>query len=195
MKITEKITVMAIGAMVILFSSSSYSSATTLSFSPVPATIYQNQNVAIDIMVSGLAADQDLSTFDFNVLYDPSVLFLTSFSLTDNLGVIDDVDVIDLSTGADPFSGIINLSEFSYLTDFSAQADSFRLATLNFTGNLLGSSDLRFDSVLLGDGFGESMSFLAETGKVNVVPEPTTMLLFGTGLAGLVGIRRKKQSV
>jgi len=40
----------------------------------------------------------------------------------------------------------------------------------------------------------EKISHVSETGDPSVVPEPATMLLFGTGIAGLAGIARRKRS-
>jgi len=75
------------------------------------------------------------------------------------------------------------------------------LATLTFEATALGTSDLMasitpFD---LTEGFplafpappGSFADVVFETGSVSPVPEPTTMLLVGSGLIGLAGLRKK----
>jgi hypothetical protein len=38
-----------------------------------------------------------------------------------------------------------------------------------------------------------SLTFSADTDNINPVPEPTTLLLFGTGLIGLMGLQKKRR--
>ncbi|MFZ5761024.1 MAG: PEP-CTERM sorting domain-containing protein [Thermodesulfobacteriota bacterium] len=47
--------------------------------------------------------------------------------------------------------------------------------------------------VLAGDHGGATFFDLKLTGEVAPVPEPATMLLLGTGLAGLAGVARKRK--
>ncbi len=64
-------------------------------------------------------------------------------------------------------------------------------------GTLKGNNDwlLAFENNAWVDGEGRDFNdgvFIIE--DMNPVPEPTTMLLFGTGLAGLAGVARRKRS-
>jgi hypothetical protein len=91
-----------------------------------------------------------------------------------------------------------NLVEVSWLWNFSFQADSFTLATLTFSGLNAGHSDLSISNLTLSDdGWpAQALSATLDTGSIDVaapVPEPATMLLFGTGLAGMIGSRVRKK--
>ena len=56
----------------------------------------------------------------------------------------------------------------------------------------------RYLSIDFTDGFNGELTFIADTdnlefaGDINPVPEPATLILFGTGLLGLAGLGRKK---
>ena len=72
------------------------------------------------------------------------------------------------------------------ITDSDQDASSNGLDTYNF--NLTGTTGWYMTNY----GSGIAIDYYAILHTVKKVPEPTTMLLFGSGLIGLLGLRRKK---
>ena len=166
--------------------------AISLSFNPSASEIDVGDSVDIDIVISGLEND-NLAGFDLIFNFEDSILAFDSYTLGTELGVIP-WEALDWSLG----NNLFEVSWISPISDFwSNQPDSFTLATISFIGISGGISDLSFSNVTLIDEYWRP-SLLTDaslgTGSVDVaapVPEPATMLLFGTGLAGLVGFRKK----
>lgn len=156
--------------------------AIALSFSPSTSFFDVGDSIDVDIIISGMETD-NLAEFSFDINYDDSILTFDSYvlgtELTDPFWGQDDWSLGDRG------GGIINLSELSWLMDFSSQPDVFRLATVSFTGLTLGTSSLSFSNVILGDDWGDPLSADLETGTVSPVPEPATILLLGTGPAAV----------
>ena len=163
--------------------------AITLSFNPSDSFIGVGDSIGVDIVISGME-NYNLAAFDFDINYDDTILQFNSYVLGDKL--TDPINGQDDWSLGDLGGGVINLAELSLLFDLSSQPDSFTLATVAFTGISLGTSLLEFSNVILGDEWGESLSTELESGTIAAIPEPATILLLVTGMAGFGVFSRKK---
>ena len=180
--------------------------ATTIDFVHSASSIGIGESIDVEIVISDLGSD-DLYDFDFNVNFDVSVLTFDGYTLGTGLGTNVSTDFFDMFADAYDGSsylggGVLNLFEQSWI-DLSLQDDTFTLATISFTGLAAGSSGLSItspsqfvaDPIFSGE-LGPIENITINTGNIEVtsgapVPEPTTMMLFGSGLVLLAGIGRR----
>lgn len=173
--------------------------APVVSVSPATQTINVGGPASIDINVSGLT--QALGGFSFVLGFNNS--FLSSFGFTPNPDNKMGAFPLDLSGGF--VGGSLDVFYLADLVDTelalaTAQGASFRLATVSFTGLADGLSPLTLSGVALSNFTGGAtvQGVTTQNGQicvggncVNVVPEPTTMLLVATAL-GALALRRRQ---
>lgn len=190
MKILQRSIATSIICIVCFYTSIVY--GTSISFEPDSSSIGISDNIDIDIVISDLDGLY-VGAFDIDVAFNAAILSFDGYALTDNLGVISLFEADDWSFG-DLGGGLVNLAEISYLPDLSFQSDRFTLATLSFTSLSVGASDLTISYADISDDWGGRIFAELSSGSIDVapVPEPATMLLFGTGIAGLIGSRIRK---
>lgn len=195
-------------SLCLLFASFGIAGAVSLSFNTSAINVPVSSNFSVDLMVSGLgnSSAPSLGAFDVDILYNPLQMTFLSYTLGTSLGDISLLEADDWSQGA-LGGGRIDLAEVSYLTvaELDAlQADSFILANLTFRCLAPGTSLIQIDAsdsfLTLGDANGDGLNFTLgqavavtqEGGGPPPIPEPSTFLLLGSGLAGLAWFRRRR---
>ena len=182
----------------------SFAHAISLGFVPSSQKVLVGDPVSVDLTISGLGdlAPPSLSTFDLDVKFNPAILafiltfngfFFTEPRFGSSLGDPQSGDET-LTRVASSVGGVVNLFELSFLGENELddlQRSSFTLATLTFKTLGVGVSPLTLSVNALGDAAGNRLVADVSDGSVTAIPEPSTILLVGSGLAGFLVFRRK----
>ncbi len=182
--------------------------ALSIDFSPASITHAQGTSFSLSAVLSGMPAGQALSTYDFDIVFDPLVLSLLSVSesnaLCDQSGgaACQGISSFFMAT---PGSGTVNLFDLSFASDaqlIGQQVSSLTLFTLTFEGIAQGVSALGFSVNALGGVLDPQTGFTTDllqfeptlgTGQATIVgasvPEPGSLALFATGLILLLFAR------
>jgi len=161
----------------------------TLSVSS-PASVDAGSSFSVDILISDVDVASPLNGFEFDLLFNGSVL--TATSVVDGGFLLDPIFVVQNSVGA------ISV-EFAEVTLLPAGASGAgALATITFDAILPGVSVLALSNVVLAAPFGVPIATEAVfDGSVNVVdsgnmvPEPSGLLLSAIGFS-IVAIRLRR---
>ncbi len=188
---------MAVSALCLL-ANASYA-VPVLSFGNTGANVAHDYTVgdtiALDFWISGLNGSDDLGGvdlggFDLNLSFNGAVTGYqgTTFSSDLDNSLFYGLDASSSSTNS------VNLSGVSLLADLSAQASEFKLFSLLFTADQVGTSTIKLgDFILSNSWFTElaSDNYLAEINVRPVtVPEPSSLGLLLLALGAIV-IRRR----
>ncbi len=173
-------------AMILLFLVSAKGfAATTVGIQP--AISNQSLGSFFDVFVD-IEDVIDLFAFQFDISFDPAVLHAVSTAEGSFLPTGGDTffipGIIDNTTGS------ISFTADSLLGPDPGVTGNGHLAVLSFEASGLGTSPISLSNWILLDSTLSDISFTSKNGSVNV-PEPTTMLLLGLGLIGLIGVRRR----
>lgn len=152
--------------------------AASISLSPSTQSVTSGSMFSIDVLFNAEGSSAGLGAFDFDVTYDSALLGFTSASFGSGLDVMGLGSIQTLTPGA----GTLNFFELSMdsASDLLAyQSQSFKLATLIFTGLSTGDTSFDLSVNALADAAGNTIA---------AVPEPTSyaMLLAGLGMLALV---------
>lgn len=193
-------------------------SAPMLTIVPSAASVLEGSSVSVDVVASGLGADQIVSAFDLDLIYDATFLSATGtvFQAADEFGGTDPDPLIGDNWAFDTAgssAGDASGTGYSLVDDGTLQplqGDSFTLFTVTFTALKAGivtldfGLDPFFERAVAGVGGLDlpDLSFVA--GRVEItsqacvgaacnVPEPESYGLVAMGLlaAGLAGRGRR----
>ncbi len=163
----------------------------SLEFDPVSQTVAVGDQAIVDIWARDLVNEQ-IGAFDVTVGFAPAILSAIGVQFYSSLGGISEV-ISDLI----PFSDSVQVSEVSLLPQedlaLLQPGPDLMLFTLHFLASAPGISPFEFTNVVLSSPLGYALEPTLGGGSATVQPvfEPPTLILLGSGLVGLVAMRKK----
>lgn len=164
--------------------------ATALNFNKISQSSTQLE-IAVVISALGVNSAPSLSTYDLDILFDPTHLTYTGSNFGDPV-LGNQLDLFDFGLN-ESFAGVtaageLNLFELSFdladdLNDF--QQDSFTLATLYFNILKTGSSQLQLAINALGDADGNPINATINATTITSVPIPAAFWMMFSAMAFL----------
>jgi len=172
-----------------------------LSFAPSSQTVNVGDTLSVSAVLSGLQSgglDEALTAFDVQIGFDSSILGINGVTFN---------PAAELGGAADTFfDSSLNTSSVSFnLTSFlsdallqSLESDSITLGELSFTALAEGFSALSYTWQDLTGLNSAALDHSTVNGSVTVagrtapVPEPSSILLLGIGMLGVLGFNRHK---
>jgi hypothetical protein len=161
---------------------------TVLSIQPTSTSASKGNTVTLDVNISGVT---DLYSWQFDVDFDPSVL--TATGITEGPFLSGGGSTFFIPGTIDNVGGSIAFNGDTLLGPLPGVNGSGTLAILSFTAIGSGSSPVDPANEILLDSKGNNIDFSTENGTINIsgtlapVPEPSSFLMLGAGLLGLVG--------
>jgi len=192
MKTKAQLLLFTLGA---LLSNSGY--AALIELVPSSSTIQTGESLSIEVLVSGIAEDDSIFAFGFDVAADPE---LSLVGADVGPSFLDDSDFFDAEVAGSTFVDPFNEGTF-------VNGDSILLASLNFlagTTSGLFSVSIATDPASFGieqglftlgslEALSGTVSILVNADDSVAVPEPTTLGLLSAGLLGIVAVRRRQR--